>query len=298
MTFPRLRLMLIAGILGVLMLAQCSTPVTPPATSPEPTDEPAVPTDVPATAVPVDDPTELPDPSGRALLRYQDLTEGFDYDSPLDESALTCPEDASDPEHVFEGRLELHDEATAGSFNDIQDFYSELPERKSIPEFDFAFVQSGGYLLPVQRGMIITHHPFWNLLIEPGRVWQEDGDNGFSRASFPFTIMPKGGNASFNGTMMFLFDDETVSKVWYQITQETTTYGQAEFWGLLDATYHPESVADADAIKAAYEQELANRFPTKPIETLANDYPDVDVSQFGYGISPEHMTWYGWWWMA
>ena len=293
MTSPRPRLMLILAVLSVLMLAQCSRPVTTPPISPEPIDEPDAPTAVPATAIPEDDPTELPNQSGRALLSYEDLTEGFDYDSPLDENALTPPEDAADPEHVFEGRLELHGEATDGSFNDIQNFYSDLPERKSIPEFDFAFVQSGGYLLPVQRGLIITHHPFWNLIIEPGRVWQEDGDHGFSRASFPFTITPKGGNATFNGTMTFLFDDENISKVWYQITQETATYGQADFWGLLDATYHAESMADADAIKAAYEQELANRFPTKSIDALTDDYPGVDVSQFGRGISPEHMTWYG-----
>ena len=38
--------------------------------------------------------------------------------------------------------------------------------------------------------------------------------------------------------MSFLFDGETVSKVWYQITQETTTHTRVDFWGLLEGQYY------------------------------------------------------------
>jgi len=31
----------------------------------------------------------------------------------------------------------------------------------------------------------------------------------------------------------------------------------------------------------------------KSIEALAEDYPGVDVSAFGRGVTREHMTWYG-----
>jgi len=101
--------------------------------------------------------------------------------------------------------------------------------------FDFEFVQREGYLIPVQRGLIIADHPTWNLILEPGRVWQEAGDGGYSRASLPFALTVKGGNAAFNGTLTFLFDKQRVSKVWYQVTQEITNYTRANLWGLLDA---------------------------------------------------------------
>jgi hypothetical protein len=84
-----------------------------------------------------------------------------------------------------------------------------------------------------------------------------------------------------------------MSKVWYQITQETTTYTRANFWGLLWAAYHPGPVPHADQVRADFAQELADRFPTKPIEQLAIDYPGIDVSAFGRGVSPEHRTLYG-----
>lgn len=231
--------------------------------------------------------------SGRDLLSYDALMNGFTFDTPVNEAVFARPDDASLPSHIFEGRLELFGEETEGFFDDLQEAYSDAPERTTIPQFDYAFVQYEDYLVPVQRGRIVTDHPFWNFIIETGHVWQEVYDNGYSRASFPFTIMPKGGNATFNGTMTFLFNDESVSKVWYQITQETTSYGRANFYGLLDAEYHPESIPDADLIKTSFQEELDNRFPTKSIEDLAIDYPNVDASAFGQGVSPEHMTWFG-----
>ena len=227
----------------------------------------------------------------RLVLTYEELMNGFDFDGPMDEVAFALPVDAAPPEHTFEGRLELLGEGAGG---DMQLLRGSLePEDAHLPEFDFTFVQHEGHLIPTQRGLIIAEHPHWNYILEPGRVWREEGDQGFSRASFPFALVWKGSNATLNGTMTFLFDGEGVSKVWYQITQETTTYTRANFWGLLEATYHPGPVEGADQVRTAYVQELASRLPTRPIEQLAEDYPGVDVSAFGRGVTPEHMTWYG-----
>ena len=139
--------------------------------------------------------------------------------------------------------MDLKGEGTQG---EIQVLRGELKgEWVHLPEFDFAFVQSGSHLIPVQRGSIIADHPKWNYILEPGYVWQESNDNSYSRASFPFALVVKGGNATFNGTMTFLFDDQHVSKVWYQITQETTISFSADLWGILEGSYHPGLVRDS-----------------------------------------------------
>ncbi|MBC8504996.1 MAG: hypothetical protein ISR58_14245 [Anaerolineales bacterium] len=233
------------------------------------------------------------DLNAREILTYDELMSGFDYTSPLDESALTIPIDAAPPEHIFEGRLELVGEDTIGDLKVLLGDPNQEPEVSHLPEFDFEFVQQDGYLIPVQRGLIITDHPQWNYFIEPGRVWQEAGDQGYSRASFPFALNWKGANAVFNGTMTFLFDDEHISKVWYQISQEIAIGFSGDLWGLLDANYHSNQVAGSDGIKAAFLQEVANRFPTKPLEDLAEKYPEVDLTAFGRGIRPRYMNWYG-----
>jgi len=252
---------------------------------------PTQPTGKEPAAVPLPTATQVLNQSERTLLTADALMHGFQFDGPVDESALTPPADATPAMYTFEGRLELLGEKDGGY---IQMLRGELgPEYSYLPEFDFAFVQDNSYLIPVQRGNIIADHPVWNIILEPGRVWQEEGDHGFSRASLPFALTVKGGNATFNGTLTFLFNDQQGSKVWYQITQETTSYSRANLWGLLDAAYHPEAVSGSEKIRADFESELAERMPVKPIEALADDYPGVDVSAFGRGVTREHMTWYG-----
>ncbi len=288
----RIRIVITAMVV-LTLIAGCkrTEPVTVSVTEPVSPTNALGPTDTPGSV------TGPPNETGnvdRAILTYDDLMNGFDYDSPVDDGAFAMPDGAFPSDHVFEGRLELVGEAAAGGFEAIRGDSGELePEALYIPEFDYEFVQSGSYLIPTRRGLIIADHPNWDYIIGPGRVWKETGDRGYSRASFPFALVWKGSNATFNGVMTFLFDGENISNVWYQITQETTTSLRANFWGLLEANYHPGPVESGDQVRDAFAHELADRFPTKPIEQLAVDYPGVDVSQFGRGVTPEHMTMYG-----
>ena len=237
-------------------------------------------------------PREMGD-SPRELLTYDDLMNGFAADSPVDEAALAVSADAGPPLHEFEGRLELLDVERVGGMTVHVGSLEQQPEAGHLPPFDFEFVQSEGYLIPVQRGLIITGHPYWNYILEPGRVWQEDDDQGYTRASFPFALSWKGSNAIFNGTMSFLFDDQGSSKAWYQVTQETSISLSLDMWGLLDARLTPGPVPGSGEIRTAFAQELADRFPTEPIEKLSEVYPKVDLSAFGRGISQGNLTWYG-----
>ena len=272
----RVTLKFCSFICFLIVFTGCASPI-----SPTPTE---------ARNIPIQ-PSENSTHSGNNDLTYQILKEGPAPVTPVLEFALTIPENAAPPAHNFEGRLELINEADEGEINIISG--SLPPSATHLPEFDFEFVQQDSYLIPVKRGLIITENPSWNYFLEPGRVWQEANDQGYSRASFPFAIAWKGSNAIMNGTMSFLFDDAEISRVWYQITQETTIGLQADLWGLLQGSYHPGIVSDSAKIKAAFAQELADRFPNKPFEALAEDYPGVDLSAFGSGVTPEHMTWYG-----
>ncbi|MFC1936428.1 hypothetical protein ACFLYP_02040 [Chloroflexota bacterium] len=248
--------------------------------------------------------TQLPQESGgtgaggaeagwRTELTYEQLMDGFAFSSPVDNRWLAMPADASPPEHVFEGTLKLTGQDQADGYLVVDGNPDLAPEVGQLPEFEFEFVQHQGYLIPVQRGLIITGHEHWNYILEPGRVWAEAGDQNYSRASFPFALVYKGSNATFNGVMTFLFNDGGVSKVWYQITQETVYSFKMDLWGLLDGEYNLHAVEDAESVRAAFERELADRFPAKPIEALAEDYPSVNLNAFGFSVSAQHMTWYG-----
>jgi hypothetical protein len=231
----------------------------------------------------------------RTLLTYDDLMTGTSSGL-VDDGAFALPEAAAMPGVVFEGRLQLS-ASTESGYEVIRDDlnYAANIARLQLPDFELQFVQDGSFLIPVTQGLVFTGHPYWNYIVGPGRIWQEDGDQGYARASFPFTLVERNANCTHNGVMTFLFDGTKVSQLRYQITQETCLYFKFNLWGQVASTYMPESVPQAEDLKASNTVELANHLPTKPIEALATDYPQsiVNLSRFGGGITPQHLTAYG-----
>lgn len=236
----------------------------------------------------------------RTMLTYAFLTGGSDPGSRVDVSGYGVPAQAAQPVNAFEGTLSLSGEATGGSFVELKDTFRYTgtgdTTRKHIPEFSFQFVQTGTHLVPVQRGSIPATHPEWEYILEPGRVWQENADNGYSRAAFPFSLHQKNANCMHNGLMTFLFrNDGSVSKAAYQISSETCLYFKFDMWGLLAASYAPAAVPGAANLRADHQNEVNGRMPVKPIAALATDYPGSNPGEFGSPAEtdPAHMTLFG-----
>jgi len=272
----------------------------------------SAPTNTPTPTATPQGPTPTPPPGGsvpgdplmgngnvtRTLLTYNDLMTGSSS-APVDDSAFALPTNAAMPDNAFEGRLELLSEATSGGFTEIRDDFlytnnNDSP-RKHLPEFSFEFVQNGSHLIPAQQGLVYTGHSNWNIIVGPGRAWKENSDNGYSRAAFPFALVQRNANCTHNGVMTFLFNSNSISKVRYQVTQETCVYFKFNNWGQLNGTYTPYTVTNSATLKANHATEVGNRLPTKPIIALASDFPGsgVDVAQFGSGVTAQHMTFYG-----
>ena len=233
----------------------------------------------------------------RSQLGLAALTTGAEPAATLDYSHIALPANAAMPTHHFEGRLALAGEATGGRFTELVDTFrytgSADSPHKHLPEFDFEFVQTGSHIVPVRRDAIANSHAYWEFVLLPGRVWNEAGDNGYSRVALPFALQQKNANCMHNGVMTFLFkDDGSVSKVAYQITSETCLYFKANLWGLLPATYAPQPVNDAASLVAAYQAEVNGRMPVKPLNALATDYPGTDPARFAApgGKDPQHIS--------
>ena len=221
----------------------------------------------------------------RTALTYSELFSKTTPAAPVDDSAgFAVPANAAAPTQTFEGTLTLSSPRSSDGFQVLRDDQkydtgSDSPWRH-LAHFSFQFVQNGSYLVPVQQGLVITGSPAWNYIVGPGRVWQENGDRGYMRASFPFALVERNQNCVHNGEMTFLFSNRQkpdVSNVRYQITQETCLYLKFNMWGQLPATYIPEKIAKAKQLKDAAIAELSNRLPTKPFSALATDYPKSGV---------------------
>jgi len=234
-----------------------------------------------------------PSRNQRIDLTAEQLVNGVEFSTPLKESTFASPAWAGSPQHVFEGSLNLLGD---GSSNHVQLIGSQQGFEENLallPDVKFELFQVDNHLIPVQRGVLVTSHPSWNILFEPGMVWYEPGDGNFTRASLPFTLVPKGGNSSFNGTMTFLFNEQMTSDIWYQVTQETSSSLRMDLWGWLQASYRPHLVTDSAKLRLDYQNELRIRLPSKPIEELTIDYPDVDLSRLLDPRIVNNLTWYG-----
>ncbi len=192
----------------------------------------------------------------------------------VDLSAFAPPADATPPSHQFEGRLTLSGKPSMRSIVADKDFLSDEDIRASrtFPQdFNFEFVQHGDALIPVQRGMIPGKHAWWEFVLEPGKVWHEKGDRGYTRAALPFALVQKNANCTHNGVLMIVFrDDAVLAHAAVQISSETCQYLQFDLWGSLKARYTPQAVADKAAIVSRHEAEVANRLPTRPLSALAD----------------------------
>ncbi len=238
--------------------------------------------------------------TNRSVLTATTLNNGPTPTSPaITGSGFAIPVNAAPPQHNFEGRLRLYDESSSGSFIERLDDYeytdSSDSTHKHLPEFDFTFIQSGTHLIPAQRGVMLSEHPNWEFIVEPGRVWSETNDQGKTRAALPFALQQRNANCTHNGLLTFLFDNNSVSKVFYQITSETCAYFQFDMWGLLNAEYTAQPITNALQIAANHQQHIAGRMPQKPIASLAIDYPGVNPNEFAHSseVSPLDLSIFG-----
>jgi hypothetical protein len=238
----------------------------------------------------------------RTILKRDQLLRGTDLLRPVDESlAFALPAEAAEPTESFEGTLTLKAVSSSGHFALLSDIFQLVPRGESpwkhLPVFQFQFVQSGSYLIPVQQGLLITGDLVWNYILGTGRVWQESADGGYMRASLPFGLVQRNQNCVHNGSLTFLFSASKtprISRVAYQISQETCYPMKFDSWGVLDADFSPQTISQAPEIRQRLADEQAHRLPVKPLSALSEDFRDrgIDLAAIrkGYKHSEETTT--------
>ncbi|MCP4214230.1 MAG: hypothetical protein GY765_06215 [bacterium] len=164
-----------------------------------------------------------------------------------------------------------------------------LGERqKKMPEFSISFISDDGFLIPTRRGVILSgdiKESPWNIIVSPGKVWRESADNGFSRASFPFTLTVNDWGQVWNGLATFVYNQSGISRVFCQISQEThgAIISDSDRFGLVQAGYEPGVFPGSDEIIAAFQREMSNRSPVLPWSQLPNS--ETIREEFNCGMS-------------
>lgn len=140
---------------------------------------------------------------------------------------------------------------------------------KIFPGVSLAFFTKDGDLVPVDRDVIrmgstLDGSSYWDMIVQPGRVWSEPGDGQWSRASFPFSLVHSIEGETHHGVATFLYNGKEVSDLRFQIVQQTAPYYIEDYftaWGRVPARYIPGGINDLALLRSNYAQERADRFP-------------------------------------
>lgn len=226
----------------------------------------------------------------RTELDYTTLMTGS-YPHTVDFSAFAPAGDAAAPTNTFAGALTLRFTGTLPHRTLITDSAyvgsADLETALTWPtDFSYVFVQDGNALVPVRRGAIPGTHGWWEVILEPGRIWDEADDHGYTRAAIPFSLQEKNANCTHNGVLMFLYrSDGSVSKTAMQIASETCRYLQVDLWALLETRYRPGPVREQVAAIAAYQDEVAARLPRRSLAQLHTDHPQLNIDALAIGAA-------------
>jgi len=135
-----------------------------------------------------------------------------------------------------------------------------------FPGVALAFFTDKGDLVPFSQDVIRSAsagrgHSFWDIIVQPGRVWSQPGDGGWSRAAFPFALVNSLEGETHNGLATFIYRDGQVSNLRFQIVQQTSPFYVKDYFtaaGLVPASLGPAGRENIAAMTLRYEASLAD----------------------------------------
>jgi CubicO group peptidase (beta-lactamase class C family) len=198
-------------------------------------------------------------------------------------------EDAKPALHAFSGTLAIA--SSQMSYRRI--WTSERESSGPFPELKVGFFTYQDHLVPVERNRLIeSEKSTWRIILAPGRIWSEPGDNGYSRASFPFTLIHSKAfyGQTHNGIATFLFDDKHVSTLRFQIVQEAAPNAKFDAWGQTDLKYSPSPLPDQTTLTQQFMDELAQQTPIHSWSELERSYDPKALDKIDDTKNRENIT--------
>jgi len=163
----------------------------------------------------------------------------------------------------------------------------------SFPALKINFFTYKEHLVPVDRNKLLKGEgSTWNIILASGRIWSEPADNGYSRASFPFTLIPSKSNfgQTHNGIATFLFNEKHVSQLRFQIVQEAAPEEIFDAWGQAGMKYLPSPLQDQIVLTQQFAKELAHQTPIRTWTELEQTYDPIILDMIDETNNRENIT--------
>ena len=202
--------------------------------------------------------------------------------------------DSDSAKHQFNGAVRIPEHAMQTDPEALQPTEIVGKQTQLFPGVTVHFVSHGEFLLPVERDLLAPSgsDSFWQIQLSPGRVWSEEADDGLSRASFPFMLTSNIENETYNGIATFVFNDDGVSQLRYQVVQQLSPFLVETWfvaWGQVEVDYQRGGV-DAEKVIAEFEQEFADRLVWRNWSELEEKFGKELLESFDNDIAAEKIV--------
>jgi Beta-lactamase len=219
--------------------------------------------------------------SGRSIS-LDDLLSGRQPTALTENVRFSAPRGARPAVTPFAGTLRLGNVRMRTITTAKKGFPSahQLGKDASIfPNVSISLYTRRGALVPttqdvIRNGTLKQTRSFWDVIVQPGRVWSQKGDQGWSRGSFPFALVNSIEGETHTGIALFAYRGGRVTDLRFQIVQQTAPYLIADSfsgWATAAVRYAPATKADRArdrALGARYARAIAHRYPTAPWSAL------------------------------
>ncbi len=216
-------------------------------------------------------------------------------DGPWPTARFAPPTDWAPPPFPLEGRLTIEGGPAAGFETRVDHFALSGDTRwaiSSLPPLTLDLVSDGSWVVPARRGPRAVDHPYWEVLVEPGRVWADPARPEWTRVSLPFSLKESNQNCLHNGLLRFgLSAQGIVSGLEWQVASETCQYLKFDAWGRSSARFERRPLESARRLVADHVAERAARLPVRPLEALLEIDPDLDLAALAPPASDDATAW-------
>jgi len=227
-----------------------------------------------------------------AHLALADLLTGTRPEHVIDNRAFVPSPGAGPAHEPFTGTLVLAENLLVSEPADLK-FHAMLgKDVQYFPAIRLAFITVNGDLVPVTQevvrsGSTPAGKSYWDVIVQPGRVWAERGDRGWSRAAFPFSLVHTLEGETHHGLATFLYRRGDVTALRYQIVQQTTPgHIELPFTAVGIAPAHLEGLAAVDiaAVAANYRASLQDAVRVRPWSELERRVGAARLAGFDAGL--------------
>ena len=190
----------------------------------------------------------------------------------IDMSFFTRPEWARPAIRYFSGSISFED--TEMIFPIERVYY---PGENLFPGITLDFISYGEELIPIRNEILVNGLPTnssWNVIVGTGKVWHEEEDGEWCRASFPLSLTDSYIGQVRNCVVTFVYKEDTISKVCVQCSQETADLNDHQVGNMrvmLPAEFQPRTYADSLSVIEKRNRLKSGRLPVYPLSSIDTD---------------------------